>query len=275
MEIPCSAGFSSFHRRGVHQWQSLCILRNTECGSTWKLVLKVLPRHKDPFPFTNPHMHESQHTTTNLSSSSGVTALKLLPKRVFVPLERNTTALPRSRFPFQLWVRRLPPPPSSPLFKQTYAGEGHACYVMTQQRTETAETKTEWEIWGPTYQSCSIYTLMQEMLFFLCPRRGDSKLSTLCNDASFARLYKSYTSVIFIYPHSVTVTLTPLVVFAMLGVSFHAVVQFHQDRFQAGVHPLDQFVVHHQRPQQHAQHWGSAQTFMKKYDAKRKMTDPY
>ena len=45
--------------------------------------------------------------------------------------------------------------------------------------------------------------------------------------------------------------LTPLVVLAVLGVALHAVVQFHQDRLQARVHPLDQFVVNHERPQQH------------------------
>lgn len=42
---------------------------------------------------------------------------------------------------------------------------------------------------------------------------------------------------------------------AMFGISLHAVVQFHEDWLQAGVHPLDQFVVDHQRPQQHAQDW--------------------
>lgn len=47
---------------------------------------------------------------------------------------------------------------------------------------------------------------------------------------------------------------------AVLGISFHAVVQFHQDWLQAGVHPLDQFVVDDQRPQQHAQDWTGAQT---------------
>lgn len=51
----------------------------------------------------------------------------------------------------------------------------------------------------------------------------------------------------------VALSLTPLVVFAGLRVSLHAVVQFHQDRFQTGVHPLDQLMVHHQRPQQNAQ----------------------
>lgn len=52
---------------------------------------------------------------------------------------------------------------------------------------------------------------------------------------------------------SETAALTPLVVLAVLRISLHAVVQFHQDWLQARVHPLDQFVVHHQRPQQHAQ----------------------
>lgn len=51
----------------------------------------------------------------------------------------------------------------------------------------------------------------------------------------------------------VALSLTPLVVFAVLRVSLHAVVQFHQDRFQTSVHPLDQLMVHHQRPQQNAQ----------------------
>lgn len=56
----------------------------------------------------------------------------------------------------------------------------------------------------------------------------------------------------------VALSLTPLVVFAVLRVSLHAVVQFHQDRFQTGVHPLDQLMVHHQWPQQNAQRWKAA-----------------
>lgn len=62
----------------------------------------------------------------------------------------------------------------------------------------------------------------------------------------------------------VPVALTPLVMFAVLGVSLHAVVQFHQDGLQAGVHPLDQFVVHHQWPQQHAEDWRTRQRRMKR-----------
>lgn len=64
----------------------------------------------------------------------------------------------------------------------------------------------------------------------------------------------------YLYPEGVTVALTPLVMLAVLGVPLHAVVQFHEDWLQARVHPLDQFMVHHQRPQQHAQDWTGAQT---------------
>lgn len=49
-------------------------------------------------------------------------------------------------------------------------------------------------------------------------------------------------------------SLTPLVVLAVLRLSLHAVVQLHQDGLQARVHPLDELVVDHQRPQQHAEH---------------------
>lgn len=49
--------------------------------------------------------------------------------------------------------------------------------------------------------------------------------------------------------------LTSLVVFAVLRVSLHAVVQLHQDRLQSRVHLLDQLVVHNQRPEQDAQHY--------------------
>lgn len=50
-----------------------------------------------------------------------------------------------------------------------------------------------------------------------------------------------------------TTVLTSLVVLAMLSLSLHAVVQFHQDWLQARIHPLDQFVVHHQWPEQDTQ----------------------
>lgn len=49
-------------------------------------------------------------------------------------------------------------------------------------------------------------------------------------------------------------SLTPLVVFAVLRLSLHAVVQLHQDGLQARVHPLDELMVDHQRPQQHTEH---------------------
>lgn len=48
--------------------------------------------------------------------------------------------------------------------------------------------------------------------------------------------------------------LTPFVVLAVLRLSLHAVVQLHEDGLQARVHPLDELVVHHQRPQQYAKH---------------------
>lgn len=71
------------------------------------------------------------------------------------------------------------------------------------------------------------------------------------NMIPFAQLYNKWC---YNGLHLATSTaLTPLVVLAVLRVSLHAVVQFHQDRLQAGVHPLDQLVVHHQRPQQHTQ----------------------
>ena len=56
--------------------------------------------------------------------------------------------------------------------------------------------------------------------------------------------------------------LTPLVMFVMQGVSFclHAVVQLHEQGLQASVHPLDQLMIDHQRPQQDTQHWGLEST---------------
>lgn len=56
------------------------------------------------------------------------------------------------------------------------------------------------------------------------------------------------------------VKLTPLVVVPVLRVALHAVVQLHEDGLQARVHPLDQLVVHHQRPQQHAQSCSSTES---------------
>lgn len=50
--------------------------------------------------------------------------------------------------------------------------------------------------------------------------------------------------------------LTLLVVFVMQGIRFclHAVVQLHEQGLEASVHPLDQFMINHQGPQQDAQH---------------------
>lgn len=44
--------------------------------------------------------------------------------------------------------------------------------------------------------------------------------------------------------------------FVMQGISFclHAVVQLHEEGLQARVHPLDQFMIHHQGPKQDTQH---------------------
>lgn len=50
--------------------------------------------------------------------------------------------------------------------------------------------------------------------------------------------------------------LTLLVVFVMQGVSFglHAVIQLHEQGFQASIHPLDQLMINHQGPQQDTQY---------------------
>lgn len=49
--------------------------------------------------------------------------------------------------------------------------------------------------------------------------------------------------------------LTSFVVFVVLRVSLHAVVQLHQDGLQSRVHLLDQLMVHDQGPEQDAQHY--------------------
>lgn len=53
-------------------------------------------------------------------------------------------------------------------------------------------------------------------------------------------------------------SLTLLVMFVMQGIGFclHAVVQLHEQGLQACVHPLDQFMINHQGPQQDTQHCG-------------------
>lgn len=46
--------------------------------------------------------------------------------------------------------------------------------------------------------------------------------------------------------------------FVVQGIGFclHAVVQLHEQGLQASVHPLDQFMINHQGPQQDTQHYG-------------------
>jgi len=48
--------------------------------------------------------------------------------------------------------------------------------------------------------------------------------------------------------------LTLLLMLVVQCLCLHTVVQFHQDRLQTRVHPLDQLVVDHQRPEQNAEH---------------------
>lgn len=80
--------------------------------------------------------------------------------------------------------------------------------------------------------------------FSIRKKKGDLQSCINVTNTTQAQIYNL---------EGVTAALTPLVVFAVLRISLHAVVQFHQDWLQARVHPLDQLVVHHQRPQQHAQ----------------------
>lgn len=126
-----------------------------------------------------------------------------------------------------------------------------------QQTTKGSDSKTKTAVWESSNQG---KLRLYNGSFCLCVQspwcwvslRGQRKVSYIDSCATTPTSLESTLRL------KVALSLTPLVVFAVLRVSLHAVVQFHQDRFQTGVHPLDQLMVHHQRPQQNAQRWKAA-----------------
>lgn len=180
-----------------------------------------------------------------------------------LPLEQSRTAPPRSRSPFQLWARPPPLPPSLSLFKtphtqtRVFNMPWRTPQQQQQQQQTTKGSDSKTAVWESSNQE---KLRLYNGSFCLCVQspwcwvslRGQRKVSYIDSCATTPTSLESTLRL------KVALSLTPLVVFAVLRVSLHAVVQFHQDRFQTGVHPLDQLMVHHQRPQQNAQRWKAA-----------------
>lgn len=180
-----------------------------------------------------------------------------------LPLGQSRTAPPRSRSPFQLWARPPPLPPSLSLFKtphtqtRVFNMPWRTPQQQQQQTTKGSDSKTKTAVWESSNQG---KLRLYNGSFCLCVQspwcwvslRGQRKVSYIDSCATTPTSLESTLRL------KVALSLTPLVVFAGLRVSLHAVVQFHQDRFQTGVHPLDQLMVHHQRPQQNTQCWKAA-----------------